>query len=268
MSSHLSRWLALAVIAVPALVACGDDSAATTGDEADVTAEKCEATFTWLQKDAYKSTAGRTSPLWPPHTTTTLSVTCTRGGKRTEVASATMENHGTKPDAVDANGEPILVPMKSEMVRASRSKLLALVDAYEACDCEAATKFLSLDAMGDDKVQALLGRVSAYLEQHLACPEGTDALVADLAAGDVDAVVAALPSCTWDDGADFASGLDGALEELVAASQEELGDYHVCNNDAELQAGLWATFRSKKQVAACDAAASAACRGPAWFYSP
>jgi hypothetical protein len=42
----------------------------------------------------------------------------------------------------------------------------------------------------------------------------------------------------------------------------------VCNNDAELQAGLWETFRSTKKVVACDATASDVCRGPHWLYSP
>ena len=38
----------------------------------DVTESGCEARFLWLQKDAYRSTAGRSFDFWPAHTTTQL----------------------------------------------------------------------------------------------------------------------------------------------------------------------------------------------------
>ena len=64
--------------------------------------EICTATFRWLQKDAYKSTPGRNSALWPPHTTTTLSVEC--GGA--DGGYAFHDNHGTAPTATDDAGTP------------------------------------------------------------------------------------------------------------------------------------------------------------------
>src|ERR1700722_18239778 len=44
----------------------GDDG----GDQADASSpanESCYGVFTWLQKDAYSNTGGRSTALWPPH---------------------------------------------------------------------------------------------------------------------------------------------------------------------------------------------------------
>src|SRR5262245_29962560 len=52
----------------------GEGSQNVSGKEGP--AETCTATFRWLQKDAYKNTGGRSTALWPPHTTTVLDVQC------------------------------------------------------------------------------------------------------------------------------------------------------------------------------------------------
>ncbi len=48
---------------------------------------------------------------------------------------------------------------------------------------------------------------------------------------------------------------------------ETLDDYHVCNNDALLQAKLMEQFVATGEVVACDAD-DPICHGPAWFYTP
>lgn len=245
-------------------------SSTSTGSGGAVVAESCTATFRWLQKDAYKDTAGRTSALWPPHTTTTLDVTCQKEGGAAEVlANAVMANHGTTPDAKDASGAIILQEMKREDVAASREALLDLVAKYEACSCEATTKFLSMDSLKDAAVQTLVQNVIAYLQQHMTCSSagGTPALTDALQAGDFTTVLTNLPTCTWDSGSDLATGLDDALSTFLATTQEVLDGYHVCNNDAKLQAALWAGFTASKTATACDSDVPT-CKGPAWFYTP
>jgi hypothetical protein len=223
----------------------------------------CTATFTWLQKDAYKETAGRSSDLWPPHTTTAREVTC--GGA--VVKSSFRENHGTKPGDKDATGTEFLVPVGSMQADATWAELESLISAYEGCEC--GTSFLSMDALGDAAVQKLVAEVKAYVLAHLTCSGAVDAagLVQKLEAGDIAGVIAVLPSCTWESGFDWSTGFDSALEKIIAAAKETLADYHVCNNDAELQAALFDGFRTSKTVTACDGA-GALCHGPKWFYTP
>lgn len=225
--------------------------------------ETCSATFIWLQKDAYKETAGRSSSLWPPHTTTTLDIVCDGN----LVRSAFRENHGTKPGAKDANGDVLLVDVGTMAANGTRAELDALANAYEACEC--GTKFLSMDALGDAAVQQLVKELSDYATAHLTCTGAVDAagLVQKLQAGDIEGVLAVLPNCTWDSGSDFSGGFDAALKKIIAAAQEALSDYHVCNNDAELQAALFDSYRQGGGVGSCDAQ-SPLCAGPKWFYAP
>ncbi|MBK7586299.1 MAG: hypothetical protein IPI67_39700 [Myxococcales bacterium] len=237
---------------------CCADQASACGSGAD-----CTATFHWLQKDAYKDTAGRSSDLWPPHTTTTLEIVCDGVAVRSE----SRENHGTKPGAKDANGEIILVDVLQKQVTGPRAELEAMADAYKSCEC--GNSFLSLNGLDDPKVQSLVKKLSDYMLQNLTCSGATDTagLVDLITKGDVPGALAVLPSCSWTSGADFETGFDAALKELLAASNEELAAYHVCNNDAQLQAALFEGYATAKTVASCDGA-SALCAGPAWLYKP
>jgi hypothetical protein len=232
--------------------------------------ERCTAQLRWLQKDAYKSTAGRSSDLWPPHTTTTLDVYCAQdGGDPVRVGGAFRENHGTKPEQRDANGDVILVEIKREEATGSRAELLDLVAAYEACDCDGATQFLSLDSLKDEAVQKVLEDVLGYLDQNLIC-EGevsTHDIVEALGRGDIAFVTSGLGSCRFADGADLAEGLDEALSFLIESTTQTLADYHVCNNDASLQTDLFRRFVGERAVVACDPT-SELCHGPRWFYTP
>lgn len=244
-----------------------DDSCVDFGDCCDdrgsVCGSSCTARFAWLQKDAYKSEAGRTADFWPPHTTTVMTVTC--DGE--QVARAVMKNHGTAPEAVDAEGTPILEQVKSEDVQGERSELVALANALESCEC--GTEFLSLDALGAPAVDDMLSELTQYIDQNLTCPGqgGTDALIQALVDGDFTTFLANAPTCSWTSGADWETGLDAAVRQLAEQSAKKLSDYHVCNNDALLQANLWASFKTTGHVGTCDPASSV-CAGPKWFYTP
>lgn len=235
----------------------------------DAGPEQCSAVFRFLQKDAYRDGPGRTTSLWPPHTTTVLDVSCARGGAAPAVvASAYMENHGTLPSAVDmASGRPILQETRVVgPVYGTRAELLSLLDAYRACECAPGTRFLSLEALQDTAVQSLVGALIGYVQLHLACSGGVtvSGLVDALRAGRITDVIAALPSCQWNAGSGLAAGFDSAIQSALSAT---LAQYHVCNNDAYLQAQLFGTFQASHFVRACDNT-SAACRSPRWFYEP
>lgn len=269
----MSRWSPLLFVPLFAFWACssgsgsgdatGTGATSGSGGGAGDGGETCTATFRWLQKDAYKETAGRSSELWPPHTTTTLDIECNGALEK----SAFRENHGTKPTDVDANGDVFLVEVGSMQVAGPRSELEALAVAYEACEC--GTQFLSMDALGDATVQTLVGKLSEYITAHLTCTGSVNAagVVQLLQTGDIPGVLAALPNCTWESGSDFAGGFDTALLEIIGAAQETLADYHVCNNDAKLEAALIKEYQSTGQVGTCDAEGPV-CHGPLWYYVP
>ncbi len=293
-SAHVGSIVVFAILG--SLAACGDDSettgsggaAASTGAETSASsgggsgetgggdtggsgdtggggdggsAEVCAATFRVLQKDAYKETAGRSSELWPPHTTTVLEVVC--DGEA--VDGAFQANHGTEPDAVDAAGDVILVEAATFSAAGSRAELLDLLDAYSTCDCDDETDFLSLDSLQGDLAADLLDTVGGYLQANLTCPDDSlgDLLTA-LQDGDFETALVIFPTCEWVGGASFEDGLSEAFAELLDATGEALADYHVCNNDAAVQKGLFDAFVSDGSLA-CPG--GAICQGPLWFYS-
>jgi hypothetical protein len=254
--------------------ACSEsDDPATPGptsDDADVkSTASCVGTFRFLQKDAYKSTAGRSSPLWPPHTTTQLDIACGDAGAEVPVGSSFQANHGTEPSAKDANGDVILVETKTLAVAGKRAQLDALAAAYDACSCEAETKFLSMTDVQDEAVQKVVAELVTYAGTYLVCTgdKTTEQVVGLLENGDLSAFLDALSSCSFEPGQDFEKGFDEALGKLLEASSTTLAGYHVCNNDAALQEQLITTFQTTGKVEACDAT-SILCRGPRWFYTP
>ena len=256
-----SLFTLVAVGVVGLLASCGSD---TKTDETDIVDRSCSATLRVLQKDAYKSTAGRTSDLWPPHTTTVLEFTCEGDG----TDSVVMANHGTLPEATDANGDVILVETKTVRVTGTQDEILDLAVAFEACECDGVTTFLSLDSLEESLVQDLLAEVVTYLQANLTCDgDGVDQIVAALQSQDFAAALTVLPTCAWVDGTGLEEGLDEAFAALVQATGDTLDGYHVCNNDAVLQGGLVESFDETGAVTPCDPT-GAACRGPLWFYVP
>lgn len=259
------RFGALSVLlASSILLATACDDNVETGDPNNVTEAQCVATFRVLQKDAYKETAGRTTALWPPHTTTLLEIAC--DGE--VVSSAFQANHGTEPGQVDANGDVFLVEVGAFEVEGSRAELEALKDAYSTCSCDSETTFLSLDSLDDTTAQALMETVTSYLEANMTCTTGTPTdIVAKLSASDVEGAIDQFLACTWSSGASFEEGLDLALSALAQKTGELLSDYHVCNNDAALQKELFDGYAATGEVKACDATA-ALCHSPTWLYTP
>lgn len=272
----LPRLLALAPLLLATslgLAACGsdDDPAPASGaeaDDADVKgAKNCTATLHFLQKDAYKSTAGRTSAQWPPHTTTVLDIAC--GDPATVASSSVQANHGTKPTDVDATGAVILVETNKATVTGKRAELDALKAAFDACSCEGGTEFLSLDQVQDEAVQKVVAELVSYAGEVLVCTgdKPTADVVGLLEKGDLAGFLDALSGCTFREGESFEKGFDEALGKLLAASSTTLAAYHVCNNDAALQEQLFKSFQATGKVTAC-VNTDVLCRGPRWFYTP
>ena len=257
------------------LVSCGDSgdtsgssesggTSATNGSTGSGAEPTCTATFRVLQKDAYSDVAGRSTPLWPPHTTTVLDVAC----PDEDVVTAFQANHGTEPGEVDANGDVFLVEVTKFTTTGPKSELAALQAAYASCACDGATKFLSLDSLEEATASALLNTVTDYLSANLTCTAATtEELVTLLAAGDIAAALEIFPTCSWTSGASFEEGLDQALATLLEQTAEVLSGYHVCNNDAALQKALFDAYSPGAAIAACDPDVDT-CRGPLWLYSP
>lgn len=241
-------------------------SAADTG-KGDISADTamgsdCKVTFRWLQKDAYASRAGRTTELWPPHTTTVLDVEC-RGQAP---VSAFRENHGTKPSDKDETGKQILVEVAHKgPFYGSKARTQALLTAYKGCECAPTTTFLAMDSLQEQKAIDMMTSLAAYVEANMSC-EGMD--IAQLGQwmkeGSIDQVLGALSTCSWKTGEDWATGFQSATREVLGA---EFANYHLCNNDAQLEAALIDSYAEGKDIMACDGN-SAACHGPAFFYNP
>jgi hypothetical protein len=126
-----------------------------------------------------------------------------------------------------------------------------------------------MDSVQGPLEQQILSTVIGYVQANLECSGAvtTDQLVGMLQSGDFDDAIAALPSCTWANGADWSDGLTQAAQTVLASTQSQLSSYHVCNNDAMLEANLFSTYASTGSVVACDNT-TPTCQGPAWFYNP
>lgn len=283
----LLRLFALAIPSLVVFAACSDDADVIAPDgstpaldaevpdapveQPDASAgasssgapqETCTARFVWLQKDAYKETGGRSSALWPPHTTTTLAVDC--GGET--VASAFHANHGSEPESRDDSGRLFLDEVKRSEVQGTRAELLALLETYEGCECEAGS-FLSMNSLSTDVVQDLLEEFTLLVEDTIECADGGTALLVEaLRAQDFETALTLVPTCSWPEG-DVAPTLTEALQSVLQGAQRTLESYHVCNNDAKLQADLFASFGGASPLAACNQN-SDTCKGPMWFYDP
>jgi hypothetical protein len=265
------RLLVLGLSLLLSSAACGDDEGDSSGSGASGSGasgggtETCSGAMVVLQKDAYREVAGRSTELWPPHTTTELTWSCPSNSNVS--TTSFRSNHGTEPTDTDANGDVFLVDVGSFAVSGTAAELSVLHDAYDACEC--GTAFLSLDALQDQAVQDVVNALANYITMNLTCSGTVDAmgLVGLLQMGEIDAVIAEIPNCTWAAGSDWAGGFDEALNAIIMAAMETLADYHVCNNDALLQAKLIDTFVQTGEVVACDGD-DMICHGPQWFYTP
>lgn len=253
----------LCVLTAFGLAACTQDSpqigvSQHVENEGEI---ECTATFHWLQKDAYSETAGRTTPLWPAHTTTSIDVKCDLGFDTFE----SRNNHGTAPGARDAAGNVFLVEAKkSAPIKAGWKRINALLEAYKKCDCDASTQFLTVD-LAQAEGKQLLTELGDYVANNMSCPGlDLDQIVESLASGRIDQVLAAISRCSWNDGASWSTGFDQATQAVLA---ERYPSFHVCNDDAQLQSALWEQFASGAEITACDSNADV-CHGPSFFYNP
>lgn len=217
--------------------------------------DPCTATFVFLQKDAYKETAGRSSALWPAHTTTVLEVSCQTSRGEQHIAPF-QENYGTKPGAKDANGDEILVKVEMDpkvvTTKAPWREMKNLVAAYESCGCDE-TKFLSMDKL-TEQGKAL----AADIVRVLSCPGGEDALRSAIEESRFAEALQIVATCQVREGMSL---------DVQAQVEKTFADQHVCNNNALLQADLFARFRDHKDASACSAQ-SKLCSGPKIFFDP
>ena len=262
MRPFISIATTFAVTFAVGLTACAIDDSPSVGVSQHVDDEiQCTATFHWLQKDAYAERAGRTSSLWPAHTTTQIDVKCQEGFD----TSAYRENHGTKPGERDKDGNVFLVDVKqSEPVTAPWSRIQALLAAYKDCECAPSTEFLNVD-LAKAEGQQLLSELGDYVASNMSCDGVSLTKIQDsFVAGHIDEALAQIGKCTWDDGASWSDGFEAAAK---AALGEKYNRYHVCNDDAQLESALWDRFASGGEITACDGN-DEVCHGPTFFYSP
>ena len=191
-------------------------------------------TLTVLQKDAYSNVAGRSSDAWPPHTTTVFQWDF---GKEVQV------NHGTAPEEVDASGKHFLVKTKVYTFTGTREQLEALQAAYrKAVYDDTSHKFLSLTNGTGVLEKAFITGLKDYLADDangLVCTGSVtkEELIALLAAGDFHGFGVALPKCNWE-ASDWEVAVETVLNDVMTELGEDIREYHVCNNDADLQVRL------------------------------
>lgn len=254
---HLKLRPSLFLLTVLTL-GCGAPQDAPEPVASDETA--CEATFRWLQKDAYANRAGRRSERWPAHTTTEIRVRCEDGFE----ASAEKTNHGTAVDATTEVGEPLLVEAHRETKAGTREEFEALLAAFGDCDCAPVTEFFGLETLQEgERSERWVEAVADYAGARLACeaPVTPAEVVGHLRADRVDQALAILEVCAWGEGASWEQAFQAAFDEVV----DDAARYHVCNNDAVLQAGLWERFQTGEPLPTCEGRETL-CRGPRWYY--
>ena len=186
-------------------------------------------TLTILQKDAYSNVAGRSSLLWPPHTTTVF---------EWELGKEVQLNHGTAPGEKDAFGNEFLVETKVYHFTGTEVQLRELQTAYTNSTMDDGNSpFLSLDSGKGLFEKAFLESLKNFVDTSLILCSGSMTkaeLIAHFDAGEIDQVIAGIESCSWTK-ADWKLAVQAALNKAVKDLGHNILDYHDCNNDAFLQ---------------------------------
>ena len=191
-------------------------------------------TLTVLQKDAYSDVAGRTSDLWPPHTTTVF---------KWENGEEVQLNHGTAPEETDANGDLFLVEAKVYSFSGTKSQMEALQTKYkEAIYDDATHHFLNLTDGTAVLEQSFLLGIKEYMRDGangltMTGPISKDSLIMLFEIGDYHRFGAALPSCNWTQ-SHWTIAFESVLGDIIGDLGLNLEYYHVCNDDAYLQVDL------------------------------
>jgi hypothetical protein len=265
------RRVLTTLLTASVVVACGA-SAEDVGDGNDaitasgITAkasDPCVATLEFLQKDAYV-TRGRTSDLWPPHTTTVLDVTCQTAKGEQHIAPF-KENYGTKPGTKDKDGNDMLALAKMDpqvvTTHAPWGEMKKLVASYQDCGCDP-KGFLGLDTI-DVEGQGLLESITPILS----CPDSNEDLLVALKEKRWDDAKAMVSRCHVKDDVSPAE-LAKTAADVEKQVKELYSEHHLCNNNAVMQADLFTRFRDHEDATACDPHDKKFCYGPKVFFNP
>ena len=219
-----------------------------------------DGTLTVLQKDAYSDVAGRSSDLWPPHTTTVFEW---ENGKEVQL------NHGTSPEETDANGNLFLVETKVYSFSGTKSQMESLQAKYkEAIYDDDTHHFLNLEDGTAALEQSFLTGIKEYMIDGtngltITGPVSIDSLITLFEIGDYYSFGSALPNCNWTQ-SNWIIAFESVLGDVLGDLGENLEDYHVCNDDASLQVGLIKNYISTGKVEIPAKLND----GPMMFYTP
>ena len=213
-------------------------------------------TLTVLQKDAYSTVAGRSmGNLWPPHTTTVF---------QWDEDSIVQLNHGTAPGAKDAAGNEILVLQKTYTFTGTKAEMQALAAEYRKATIDSLVDHDTLNFLGLETGETALARsvltgLKAYLDTTttltISAQDKKDMLTA-FEKSDMKTVAPLLLAAGWS-----AQSFISALQQIFIGLGENVEDYHVCNNDADLQINL-----IKNYVATGNIEMPAPTKGPMVLY--
>jgi len=231
-------------------------------DEPTPTPEvKYTGTLTVMQKDAYSDVAGRSSDLWLPHTTTVF---------KWSEDSVVQLNHGTAPGEVDANGDEFLVVAKTYTFSWTKTEIEKLETAYKSATFEEGTnsKFLNLSDGTAVLEKSFISGIKDYISDGAnGFPNDgnitKDSLITLFASGMYNEFAEYIPSFSWKK-SNWTIAIEAVLGDVLSATGEQLNDYHVCNDDADLQVRLIKNFISTGKVEM----PSKDNDGPMMYYTP
>lgn len=218
--------------------------------------------LTVLQKDAYSNVAGRNHKIfWPPHTTTVFKW---NNGEQVQL------NHGTSPDEKDADGNYMLETVKVYNFNGTKKELEALEEAYTDAVCDSDKNlFLDLDNSKQVLAKSVLDGLIEYIlddTNNFICQDSNitkQEIVELLINNKISEFLVISKKCNWD-----LVQWEKAFETVLVNSIEDLGhnleDYHVCNNDADLQVQLIKNFQQTGKIEMPEKK----CVGPMIFYFP
>ena len=237
----------------------------TTGcrDEKKDPFEIYHGTLTVLQKDAYSEVAGRNNILWPPHTTTVFKW---NNGEEVQL------NHGTAPDEVDDNGEVLLDEIKVYSFQGSKEDLETLEEMYNEAICDSVdgqpnNTFLSLVEGKQELAKVVLQSLGDFITDdanNFAHDNLSKKEVLEIVnSGDVSRLMPLLSHS-----GQTVDQLNKAFFKILSDSFAKLGhdikDFHVCNNDADLQVKIVKNFNKTGKAEMPERK----CEGPMVFYFP
>ena len=254
------KFLGLALVGIVLFsTSCKKDEVEPTPTPTPET--KYTGTLTVMQKDAYSDVAGRSSDLWMPHTTTVF---------KWSNDSVVQLNHGTAPDEVDANGDKFLVVAKTYTFTGTKSQIEALQTAYEGATFDNGTTntFLNLtDGTAALEASLITGIKDYFSDGANGIPNDgditKDSLITLYNAGLYKEFGSHLPSFSWTQ-TNWTTAIETVLGDILSSTGENLSDYHVCNDDADLQVRLVKNFiaTGKIEVPTKDN------DGPMLYYTP